>query len=345
MSLPNKIPGVVNYSEVKGSVELREIELPKIGVNDVLLQVENVGVCGSDLHQWTSDHSWEVNYPVVLGHEFGGVIVELGKNVNGWKIGDRVVSETAAVIDSQNPMSKIGLYNLDPTRKGFGYGVNGAMTKYVSTPARCLHHIPDSLSFEEACLTEPCCVAYNAIVGNSNVKPGDRVLVIGPGTIGILCAVISKICGAEVAILGLENDKNRLLKAKNYNIKTIINDGSKWAKEKDGLGVDLVVDAAGVSDTLLIAMDLVRPNGQITKVGWGPKPLGFSLDKIVQKNIRLQGSFSHNWPIWEKVIELLSKGTLDVKPIIGGVWPISDWEKAFKEMHSGKIIKSVLKPV
>ena len=213
MSLPNKIVGVVNYSEVKGSVELREIELPKIGDNDVLLQVENVGVCGSDLHQWTSDHSWEVNYPVVLGHEFGGVIVQLGENVNGWKIGDRVVSETAAVIDSQNPMSKIGLYNLDPTRKGFGYGVNGAMTKYVSTPARCLHHIPDSLSFEEACLTEPCCVAYNAIVENSNVKPGDRVLVIGPGTIGILCAVISKICGAEVAILGLENDSKHKSKS------------------------------------------------------------------------------------------------------------------------------------
>ena len=94
MSLPNKIPGVVNYSEVKGSVELREIELPKIGVNDVLLQVENVGVCGSDLHQWTSDHSWEVNYPVVLGHEFGGIIVEIGENVNGWKIGDRVVRMT-----------------------------------------------------------------------------------------------------------------------------------------------------------------------------------------------------------------------------------------------------------
>ena len=104
MSLPNKIPGVVNYSELKGSVELREIELPQIGGNDVLLQVENVGVCGSDLHQWTSDHSWKVNYPVVLGHEFGGIIVELGENVNGWKIGDRVVSETAAVIDSQNPM-------------------------------------------------------------------------------------------------------------------------------------------------------------------------------------------------------------------------------------------------
>ena len=78
MFLPNKIPRVVNYSEDKGSVELREIELPKIGINEVLLQVENVAVCGSDLHQWTSDDSWQVNYPVVLGHEFGGVLVELG---------------------------------------------------------------------------------------------------------------------------------------------------------------------------------------------------------------------------------------------------------------------------
>ena len=345
MQLSNKIPAVVNYSRVKGSVEIREIDLPEIGKNDVLLEVENVGVCGSDLHQWTSDHSWEVNYPVVLGHEFGGSIAKLGENVKNWNIGDRVVSETAAIIDMQNPMSKIGLYNLDPTRKGFGYGVNGAMTKFVSTPARCLHAVPENLSFEEACLTEPCCVAYNAVAVNSNVRPGDRVLIIGPGTIGILCGAIAKICGAEVAILGLEKDKERLLIAKKYDIKTIINNASKWAKEKDGLGVDLVVDAAGVSDSFLIAMDLVRPNGQITKVGWGPKPLGFSIDSIVQKNISLQGSFSHNWPIWERVIQLLSNGSLSVRPIIGGIWPITNWEKAFTEMYSGKIVKSILKPV
>jgi|TARA_Y100000996_G_C22555337_1_gene655338 L-iditol 2-dehydrogenase len=345
LQLSNKIPAVVNYSRVKGSVEIREIDLPEIGKNDVLLEVENVGVCGSDLHQWTSDHSWEVNYPVVLGHEFGGSIAKLGENVKNWNIGDRVVSETAAIIDMQNPMSKIGLYNLDPTRKGFGYGVNGAMTKFVSTPARCLHAVPENLSFEEACLTEPCCVAYNAVAVNSNVRPGDRVLIIGPGTIGILCGAIAKICGAEVAILGLEKDKERLLIAKKYDIKTIINNASKWAKEKDGLGVDLVVDAAGVSDSLLIAMDLVRPNGQITKVGWGPKPLGFSIDPIVQKNISLQGSFSHNWPIWESVIQLLSNGSLNVRPIIGGIWPITNWEKAFTEMYSGKIVKSILKPV
>ena len=126
------------------------------------------------------------------------------------KLGDRVVSETAAVIDPNNPMSRAGLYNLDPTRKGFGYGVNGAMTRYVRVPARCLHRVPDQLAFEQACLTEPCCVAYNAVVQNSRLKPGDRVIVLGPGTIGILCAAVARLCGAEVAIVGLEADRHRL---------------------------------------------------------------------------------------------------------------------------------------
>ena len=179
-------PAVVNFAPEKGSVEIREIAVPTIGDDDVLLEVVNVGVCGSDLHQWTADHSWPVNYPVVLGHEFGGLIAALGKNVSVWKEGDRVVSETAAIINPNSPMSKTGLYNLDPDRKGFGYGVNGAMTRYVRVPARCLHRVPTHLSFEEACLTEPCCVAYNSVAVNSSVKPGDRVIVIGPGTIGIL---------------------------------------------------------------------------------------------------------------------------------------------------------------
>ena len=335
---------VVNFAPEKGSVELREILKPEIGEEDVLLEVANVGVCGSDLHQWTADHSWPVNYPVVLGHEFGGHIVEIGKRVEKWKEGDRVVSETAAVINPSNPLSRQGLYNLDPSRKGFGYGVNGAMTRFVKVPARCLHTVPNNLPFEQACLTEPCSVAYNAVVVNSSIRPGDRVIVIGPGTIGILCSAMARLCGANVAILGLEGDKGRLEIAKQYGCEVIIGDASNWAYEQDGLGVDYVIDAAGVSATLKIALALVRPNGQITKVGWGPQPLNFSLDSLVQKNVRLQGSFSHNWPIWEKVLSLLSSGSLDVKPIIGGVWEISDWHQAFHEMHTGNVVKSVLKP-
>ena len=339
-----KSASVVNYAPEKGSVEIREMDKPSIGDEDVLLEVANVGVCGSDLHQWTADHSWPVNYPVVLGHEFGGVIVETGKNVTVWKEGDRVVSETAAVIDANNPMSRRGLYNLDPTRKGFGYGVNGAMTRFVRVPARCLHKVPDQLPFEQACLTEPCCVAYSAVVENTRIKPGDRVVVLGPGTIGILCAAMARLCGAEVAIVGLEADKHRLNVAKQYGCETIIGDATAWANERDGLGADCVIDAAGASITLKIALQLVRPNGKISKVGWGPQPLGFSLDPLVQKNITLQGSFSHNWPMWERVLALLSNGQLNVKPIIGGVWPVTEWHTAFEKMHSGEIIKSVLKP-
>lgn len=340
-----KSAAVVNFAPEKGSVEVREIPMPTIGDDDILLEVANVGVCGSDLHQWTADHSWPVNYPVVLGHEFGGHIVEIGNRVVGWKAGDRVVSETAAVIDPNNPMSRTGLYNLDPTRKGFGYGVNGAMTRYVKVPGRCLHRVPDQLAFEQACLTEPCCVAFNSVVQNSRLKPGDRVIVLGPGTIGILCAAVARLCGAEVAIVGLEADKHRLNIAKHYGCDVIIGDATGWARERDGLGADCVIDAAGVSATLKIAMDLVRPNGQITKVGWGPQPLGFSIDQLVQKNVTLQGSFSHNWPVWERVIALLASGQLNVKPIIGGVWPITEWHVAFEKMHKGEVVKSVLKPV
>ncbi|MBK5278801.1 MAG: zinc-binding dehydrogenase [Bacteroidia bacterium] len=341
----SKSAAVVNFAPEKGSVEIREIEKPKIGDDDILLEVVNVGVCGSDLHQWTSDHSWPVNYPVVLGHEFGGHIVETGSSVKNWKVGDRVVSETAAVIDSNNPMSRIGLYNLDPTRKGFGYGVNGAMTRFVRVPARCLHHIPDQLSFEQACLTEPCCVAYNAVIENTRIKPGDRVVVLGPGTIGILCAAVAKLCGAEVAIIGLEADKHRLTIAKQFGCESIVGDATQWARQRDGLGADCIIDAAGVSITMKTAMELVRPNGKITKVGWGPQPFGFSLDPLIQKNITLQGSFSHNWPVWERVIALLASGQLDVRPIIGGVWPITEWHTAFEKMHKGEVVKSVLKPV
>lgn len=339
-----KSAAVVNFAPKKGSVEIREIPKPAIGEDDVLLKVSHVGVCGSDLHQWTADHSWPVNYPVVLGHEFGGHVVELGNRVKDWQEGDRVVSETAAIINPNSPLSRQGLYNLDPDRKGFGYGVNGAMTQFVRVPARCLHTVPKDLPFEHACLTEPCAVAYNAVIVNSNIRPGDRVIVLGPGTIGMLCAAMAVLCGAEVAVVGLESDKERLKIALRYNCHTITGDALEWSKEKDGLGVDCVIDAAGVSKTLQVALQLVRPNGQITKVGWGPQPLNFSLDPLVQKNIRLQGSFSHNWPIWEKVLSLLQSGRLDVKPIIGGIWGVEQWHDAFTAMHSGKVIKSILQP-
>lgn len=303
-----------------------------------------MGVCGSDLHQWSGTHSWKVNYPVVLGHEFSGVVAQVGAEVRGWKEGDRVVSETAAVIDPESPLTRQGLYNLDPNRRGFGYGVDGAMTKFVRVPARCLHHVPAALPMGHAALAEPCCVAYNAVVNNARVRPGDRVVVLGPGAIGILCAAMARLSGAEVALVGLEQDRVRLEVARAYGCEVIVGDASAWAQRRDGLGADGVVDAAGASAALKTALDLVRPGGWITKVGWGPQPFNYSLDPLVQKNVTLQGSFSHNWPVWERVLSLLGSRQLDVGPIVGGIWELQEWHAAFEKMHRGEIVKAVLRP-
>lgn len=272
------------------------------------------------------------------------MIAATGASVRQWHEGDRAVSETAAVIDPDSPLTRAGLYNLDPSRKGFGYGVDGAMTRFVRVPARCLHRVPAGLPMEHAALTEPCCVAYNAVMNNSRIRPGDCVVVLGPGPIGILCAAMARLAGARVALVGLERDHARLEKAGAFGCDVIVGDAMSWAKKRDGLGADGVIDAAGASAALKTALELVRPNGWISKVGWGPQPLGFSLDPLVQKNITLQGSFSHNWPVWERVLALLGSGQLDVRPILGGVWPLESWHEAFERMHSGGIVKAVLTP-
>ena len=130
-----------------------------------------------------------------------------------------------------------------------------------------------------------------------------------------------------------------------YGLKTLTEGVNEWAYEIDGLGVDVIVDAAGVSESLKLAIELVRPNGTIVKVGWGPDPINFSLDPIVQKNVRLQGSFSHNWPVWEKVLHLMGTGVLDVGPKIAVKMEKNQSEYAINQMHEGKEVKTELFPV
>lgn len=342
-----KQPAVTCFGPERYSVEIREIGLPDVRDDEVLVEVVNVGVCGSDLHMWLGDQSWKVPYPLVLGHEFSGIIRDTGSRVSSrWQKGDRIVSETAAVIDQDSPMTRRGLYNLDPGRKGFGGAVDGSMTRLVAVPERILHRVPENVTMAEAALTEPCCVAYNAAVKNAQIEPGDRVLVLGPGPIGVLCGAMARMQGAIVAVAGLERDRKRLEIVRQYDCEALTVDQiDAWVYDggPDRLGVEGVIDTTGVSSSLETAMKVVRPAGWISKVGWGPQPNNFSLDPIVLKNVRLQGSFSHNWPMWERVLHLMNIGRLDVKPIIGGVWSLENWDAAFHTMHSGDIVKAVLK--
>ena len=224
------------------------------------------------------------------------------------------------------------------------------MTKYVRVPERCLHRVPDDLSFEKAALTEPCCVAYNAVCLHTHIRPGDSVAVIGPGPIGLLCAMMARLCGASpLIVIGVKADKKRLAVARKIGAtQTFGEHGEDVAASVkalgDGYGVDVVVDAAGISATLKLALEIVRPGGQISKVGWGREPLDFSLDPLVGKAVTLQGSFSHNWTMWEKVLGMLASGQLDLTHILNRVAPLEEWKSCFEQMHSGELVKAVLKP-
>jgi alcohol dehydrogenase/L-iditol 2-dehydrogenase len=342
--------GVVQYALEPGAVELREMAVPELGEDDVLLRVGAVSVCGSDIHQYHNTQSWPVHTPVVLGHEFGGTVAALGPRVRSFKEGDRVVSETAAQICGRCLYCRAGEYNLCPARKGFGYGLHGAMAGYVRVPERCLHRIPDTLPFERAALTEPCCVAYNSVAVQSHIRPGDTVVVLGPGPIGLLCAEMARISGAGTLIVsGMAQDASRLEAARALGATHPVNAEETDLRELlrsigDGLGADLVVDAAGASGALKTALEIARPGGQVTKVGWGPQPFNFSLDPLVQKALRLQGSFSHTFRNWEKVVAMLDAGQINLAPIISRIAALDDWRDCFDGMHTGRYVKAVLRP-
>jgi L-iditol 2-dehydrogenase len=344
------LKAVVNYQAGSGSVEIRDVPIPSnLGPKDVLIQVKAAGVCGSDLHMYHDIQGFPVNRPVTLGHEYSGIVAAVGTEVTLFKEGDRVVSETPAYICETCIYCRSGLYNLCPDRRGFGVLENGAMAEYVKTREAIVHKVPDNVSFEKAAMTEPTCVAYNAVAHHSQIRPGDYVVVFGPGPIGLMCVQIAKLFSpGKLTIVGTSKDKNRLEIAKQFGADmVIVGDEQDVVKEilsyGDGFGPDLVLDAVGISTTLKQSIDVVRPAGQITKIGWGPTPVGFTLDPLIQKAARLQGSFSHNYPMWEKVLLMMGKGEIDPLPMTKS-YEINQWKAAFDEMDSLVHAKSIILP-
>ena len=264
---------VVHYALEPLAVELREIPIPQVGDGEVLLEVGAVSVCGSDVHQSRNTHSWPVNIPVVLGHEFCGTVAKLGHSVTDFREGDRVVSETAAEICGSCLLCRTGRYNLCPARKGFGYGVDGAMAQFVRVPARCLHHIPDSLAFDIACLAEPHVVAYQVMCVNTRIAPGDFVVVVGPGPIGLLCTRMAALSGASMLVVaGLSCDRPRLEAARrlgathtvDIETENLEEDRSRslpdWRRrDLRRIGCERHARAR--------RLRLARPDGQVSKVG------------------------------------------------------------------------------
>ena len=342
---------LVKYADQAGASELRDVPAPRPGPTDVLVEVAYVGVCGTDPHMHHNLVKFDFHFPFIMGHEFAGTIVEVGPEVDGWRTGQRVTAETHAEYCGECSLCRAGLYQCCRHRKGFGFHVDGAFTKYVRVPTRILHRVPEGVALRTAALTEPLCVAYQAVVNNSRVKPGDLVVVIGPGPIGLLSAKMASLAGAsEVIVVGTEGDDGRLRLALECGATVATNSSRKDVIEQimslgDGYGADLVVDTAGASATLKLALDAVRPGGQITKIGWGPEPVGLSLDPLIAKAATLKGSFSHTWSVWETCLRLIEKGQVDLDKLISHVLPLDRWEEAFRLIDSKEGVKVVLTPI
>lgn len=330
-------------------VALLEVPDPECGPDEVVVQVMAVGVCGSDIHIHHGNASWDMEYPVTLGHEFSGVVRQVGANVTTVEVGDRVVSETAAEVDTKDEWYRTGTYNLDPGRRGFGARVNGGMAQRVAVPERCLHRLPDNVSFRQGALAEPLCVAYQATCKRTSIRPGDVVAVVGAGTIALLCAWLAQQAGAApVVVVGLPRDVERestIRALGGFEFVTSLTDAQDAIGRLGRNGADVVIDAAGASAALKTALELARPDGQVTKVGWGPEPYGHSLDPIVAKQLTVRGSFSHTWVVWERVLVILAQGAgTAVEKIIGWEGPLDAWATAFKMQAEGTVIKALLLP-
>ena len=333
-----------------GALELCSIPDPDPGSGEVVVAVAAAGLCGSDLEAYHQRLASTTPLTRVPGHEFSGRIVALGAGVEGWSVGDHVVSETAAYVCGTCALCRSGQYNLCPWRRGFGFGVDGAFAPYVRVPVRCLHRVPASLPLHLAALTEPTCVTYNAVVEKSTVAPGDLVVVVGSGTIGLLALQWARSRGAGVALVGITGDEARLAVARELGAvatwDALKDDIDTMVRERtDGLGVPLVVDAVGGSALSMdLALRIVRPAGQITKVGWFAGTTNPTMDALVAKAVRLQGSFSHTWPMWERCLQLLAAGTIQLAPIVSDDLPLSRWQDGYARSESREAVKVIFRP-
>jgi alcohol dehydrogenase/L-iditol 2-dehydrogenase len=342
---------VVKYDNVDGATEIREVDVPDIGPDDVLVKVAYAGICGSDPHMHHNKVSYKVNVPLILGHEFSGTIEMMGHNVKGYKIGDRVTAETHADYCGRCRLCRTNNYHVCRERKGYGFHVDGAFAQYVRVPSRILHKLPQNVSLREAALTEPLCVAYSSLVKHSDIRPGDMVAVIGPGPIGLLCVQVARLLGAsDIIVIGTEGDDARLELAREFGATMLINSSKEdpvpvILSMRDGYGADVVVDTAGVSSALKLSMDIVRPCGLINKIGWGQKPVGFSLDPLISKAVTMNFTFSHNWDVWEACLTLMDKKAVNLERLITHQLPLDKWHEGFELIESKQGMKIVLTPI
>jgi L-iditol 2-dehydrogenase len=331
-----------------GHLVVQDKPEPSPGKDQIKIEVKYAGICGSDIHAY--EGHYKVGVPVTLGHEFSGVVVEVGDGVTDFKVGDRVTSETTFYICGECRYCKSEDYNLCSHRRGLGTHQDGAFAKYLIARKESVHHLPENVDFRSAAMTEPLACTHHAIA-KTEINEGDIVVVIGPGPIGLLAAQVAKARGGKVIITGLTNDKVRLDKARELGIDYVMNTQEEDIKDlvnklTDGYGADVVLECSGAVPAAKQGLDLLHKKGQYVQVGLFAQPdIQFDLEKIIQKEIRVVGSRSQKPADWEPSLALMKEGKVNAKALVTHEFNITQWDEAYQAIKSGEAIKVLLTPV
>ncbi len=340
---------LVKTGRGEGLVELREVPEPTPGPGEVLIEVKAASVCGSDVHIYHDRHPYWP--PMVLGHEFAGVVAAVGPGVQDYRPGDRVVSETSTGACGRCFLCRTGNRQICAHKRAPGIGRDGAFAPYLVMPAELLHRIPDQLSFEEASATEPTAVAVHAVVERAAVQPGDRVVVLGPGPIGLLCLQVAQACGAQwVAVVGTARSAQRRLPVARQLGGIPIELGREDPVARvmaltDGEGADVVLETSGAPAAIALAPHLVRRMGRVCEVGVSGRPeVSFPWDLALFKGVDMRFSFSSTHRSWITALRLLAEGRVRTAPLLDVRLPLARWQEAFAAVESGQAVKALLYP-
>ncbi len=340
---------VVKYAPGEGNVDLLDVEEPACGDNQVKLEVGYCGVCGTDLHVL---HDTFRNYPpVILGHEFSGTVIEVGRNISSTRRGDRVTGLGAtAVTCGECTYCRSGYFIFCANRRGMGHGVNGALTRYVVMRPDQLYKIPDGFSLEEAAISEPFAAAVQAVTEVTNVRIGETALVSGPGPIGLLCLKLLVAEGIETIVAGAAGDNGRLEAARHIGAAATVNVGEQKlsdfiADRTHGVGVDVALECAGHASSVRGCIESLRPMGRYTQVGISGQDIQFPIDQVFYKQLTLRGSICYTTRTWDRMMRIFEQGRIRLDDLVSTKLPISEWRTAFDLCAGKKALKVLMYPV
>jgi L-iditol 2-dehydrogenase len=343
-----QVKAFVKTGNRSGEAGVENVPVARPGPREVLLRVASCGVCGSDVHAFRSDAGFEwVRPPITLGHEFSGTVESVGSGVTRVSPGDRVVA-VAIQGCGHCETCLAGSTQLCPDRVAVGLSRDGGMAEYAVMPEQHLVPVPEGLDLAVAAVGEPLSVAVHAVDVRAEIESGQRVVVSGPGPIGIFCGMLAKLRGAEVLLTGVEQDsESRLPAAERVGLRTA--DLSEKALEdhlRDSFGEyapDVWIESSGSVRALDSALEFVRPGGTVAVVGLYAQEMCFSPTDAVRREISLLFSYSCNYADYQTTLDLLGSGVMDPEPLLSK-YPLEEALEAFAAVGKGRTVKAILVP-